>query len=63
MLDQVREVITRLISAGHWRQGDPDILVVFDAGCDVTRLACLLWRCSPMLMPPPSWRIWPPRVS
>ena len=22
-----------------------------------------LWRCSPMLMPPPSWRIWPPRVS
>ena len=39
---QVREVITRLISAGHWRQGDPDILVVFDAGYDVTRLAWLL---------------------
>ena len=39
---QVREVITRLISAGHWRPGDPDILVVFDAGYDVTRLAWLL---------------------
>ena len=22
-----------------------------------------LWRCSPMLMRPPSWRISPPRVS
>ena len=39
---QVREVITRLIDAGHWRDGDPAILVVFDAGYDVTRLAWLL---------------------
>ena len=39
---QVREVITRLIEAGHWREGDPAILVVFDAGYDVTRLAYLL---------------------
>jgi hypothetical protein len=39
---QVREVITRLIEAGHWREGDPAILVVFDAGYDVTRLAWLL---------------------
>jgi DDE superfamily endonuclease len=39
---QVRDVIGRLISAGHWRQGDPQILVVFDAGYDVTRLAFLL---------------------
>ena len=39
---QVREVITRLIAAGHWREGDPPILVVFDAGYDVTRLAWLL---------------------
>jgi DDE superfamily endonuclease len=39
---QVREVIARLIAAGHWRDGDPDILVVFDAGYDVTRLAWLL---------------------
>jgi DDE superfamily endonuclease len=36
---QVREVITRLIAAGHWRAGDPDMLIVLDAGYDVTRLA------------------------
>src|SRR5207248_274147 len=36
------EVITRLAAAGHWRQGDPAILVIFDAGYDVTRLAYLL---------------------
>jgi DDE superfamily endonuclease len=28
---QVRDVVARLIEAGHWRQGDPAILVVFDA--------------------------------
>ena len=39
---QVREVVGRLIAAGHWRDGDPDILVVFDAGYDLTRLAWLL---------------------
>src|SRR5437764_3848899 len=39
---QVREVITRLIEAGHWREGDPPVLVIFDAGYDVTRLAWLL---------------------
>lgn len=39
---QVRDVITRLAEAGHWRDGDPDILVIFDAGYDLTRLACLL---------------------
>ena len=39
---QVREVITRLTEAGHWREGDPAILVIFDAGYDVTRLAYLL---------------------
>jgi hypothetical protein len=39
---QVREVITRLIEAGHWRQGDPAVLVIFDAGYDLTRLAWLL---------------------
>ena len=39
---QVRDVVTRLVGAGHWRQGDPAILVVFDAGYDVTRLAWLL---------------------
>jgi len=36
---QVRQVITRLIAAGHWHAGDPDMLIVFDAGYDVTRLA------------------------
>ncbi|MHB1818738.1 MAG: transposase [Streptosporangiaceae bacterium] len=39
---QVREVVTRLIEAQHWREGDPPILVIFDAGYDVTRLAFLL---------------------
>ncbi len=36
---QVRQVVTGLIDAGHWRHGDPDMLIVFDAGYDVTRLA------------------------
>jgi hypothetical protein len=39
---QVREVITRLIGAGHWHPGDPAILVIFDAGYDVPRLSFLL---------------------
>ncbi len=39
---QVREVVTRLIEAGHWRQDDQPVLVVFDAGYDVTRLSYLL---------------------
>jgi hypothetical protein len=39
---QVRDVVGRLIAAGQHREGDPDILVVFDAGYDVTRLAFLL---------------------
>ena len=36
---QVREVITRLIAAGHWREGDLPVLVIFDAGYDPMRLA------------------------
>jgi hypothetical protein len=39
---QVREVIARLVAAGHWHQGDLTVLVVVDAGYDVTRLAWLL---------------------
>jgi len=39
---QVREFVGRLAAAGRWRPGDEDILVVFDAGYDVTRLAWLL---------------------
>jgi hypothetical protein len=27
---QVRDVVTRLIAAGHWRDGDQDIVIVFD---------------------------------
>ena len=43
---QVRDVVARLIAAGHWREGDPAILVIFDAGYDVTRsLTC--WRTCP----------------
>ena len=39
---QLRDVIARLIAAGHWREGDPDIIVVLDSGYDLTRLAWLL---------------------
>src|SRR5258706_9086071 len=39
---QVRGVVGRLTEAGHWREGDPGILVVFDAGYDIARLAYLL---------------------
>jgi hypothetical protein len=40
--DQLRAVIERLTAAGHWREGDPDILIVTDAGYDITRLAFVL---------------------
>jgi hypothetical protein len=36
---QLRAVLARLIAAGQWRSGDPDVLIVMDAGYDVTRLA------------------------
>jgi hypothetical protein len=39
---QVRDVTARLITAGHWREGDRPVLVIFDAGYDVARLAFLL---------------------
>jgi hypothetical protein len=39
---QLREVIHRLQQAGQHKPGDADILIVFDAGYDVTRLAFLL---------------------
>jgi len=39
---QVREVITRLREAGHHRDRDPDILLVFDAGYELARLAFVL---------------------
>ncbi|MFJ8362958.1 transposase, partial [Streptomyces sp. NPDC093984] len=39
---QMRELTERLIAAGQWRDDDPDILIVVDAGYDVPRLAHLL---------------------
>jgi DDE superfamily endonuclease len=40
--EQLRAVVGRLIAAGHWRQAAAEIVVVCDAGYDVTRLAYLL---------------------
>ncbi|MEU9134502.1 NF041680 family putative transposase [Streptomyces sp. NPDC048404] len=39
---QLRGVVERLIAAGQWQAGDPDIVIVIDAGYDVTRLALVL---------------------
>lgn len=39
---QLREVVGRLIEAGHWHPGEADIWIVMDAGYDVTRLAFVL---------------------
>jgi hypothetical protein len=39
---QLREVVERLVAAGHRTQGDPPIEIVMDSGYDVTRLAFLL---------------------
>jgi hypothetical protein len=39
---QLRDVVDRLIAVGHWRPGDPDILIVADTGYDTARLAWLL---------------------
>lgn len=39
---QLREVVERLIAAGQWSPGDPDIVIVSDAGYDAPRMAHLL---------------------
>jgi hypothetical protein len=39
---QLRDVVTRLIDAGHWHDGDPHMWLVLDAGYDAARLAWLL---------------------
>ncbi len=39
---QIRQVIERLVAAGQWRPGDPEALVVLDAGYDAPRIAPLL---------------------
>lgn len=65
---QLRELIQRLQHSGQHKPGDADILIVFDAGYDVTRLAFLLadlpvellgrLRSDRVFCAPP-----PPRVS
>lgn len=40
--DQLRAVVHRLQAVGHWRPGDPAIMVMLDSGYDVTRLAFVL---------------------
>ncbi|WP_327065643.1 NF041680 family putative transposase [Kitasatospora sp. NBC_01302] len=39
---QLRDLVERLVTAGQWKAGDPDLLVVADAGYDAPRLAFLL---------------------
>ena len=39
---QLRAVVGRLRSAGHWHPGDPPIMVVLDSGYDLHRLAFVL---------------------
>jgi hypothetical protein len=39
---QLRDVVARLTTTGHWQQGDPNVLIVMDSGYDVTRLAFVL---------------------
>lgn len=39
---QLRDVVERLTQAGHWKPGDPEILIVMDAGYDVTNLSHVL---------------------
>ncbi|MFD7718716.1 hypothetical protein [Streptomyces sp. NPDC059814] len=35
---QIREVVERLVTAGQRQEGDPDVLVVMDAGYDASRI-------------------------
>jgi hypothetical protein len=39
---QIRELVERLVAAGQWKLGDPEVLVVLDAGYDAPRIAHLL---------------------
>ena len=39
---QLRDLIDRLITAGHWQPGDPHIVIVADSGYDIPRLAYVL---------------------
>jgi hypothetical protein len=40
--NRLRALVGRLTAAGHWCDGDPDILIVTDAGYDMTCLAFVL---------------------
>ena len=39
---QLRDVVDRLVTAGQWKPGDPNIVIVADSGYDITRLAHVL---------------------
>jgi DDE superfamily endonuclease len=39
---QIREVTGRLVAAGHWKDGDPYMIIALDAGYNSARLAWLL---------------------
>ncbi|WP_430459404.1 NF041680 family putative transposase [Rhodococcus opacus] len=39
---QIRDVVTRLQESGQWKEGDPDILLIFDSGYELARMAFLL---------------------
>ena len=39
---QVRDLVDRLIRARQWREGDPPILLIFDAGYDLARVTYTL---------------------
>ncbi|MFC9555838.1 transposase [Rhodococcus sp. NPDC056960] len=39
---QISDVVTRLQESGQWKEGDPDILLIFDSGYELARLAFLL---------------------
>jgi hypothetical protein len=39
---QLRGVVDRLVTAGQWKPGDPEIVIVADSGYDITRLAHVL---------------------
>jgi hypothetical protein len=39
---QLRDVVDRLVTAGQWKPGDPNIVIVADTGYDITRLAYVL---------------------
>nr|WP_091120582.1 transposase [Micromonospora eburnea] len=46
----MRDIVERLVAAGRWHAGGPDILVVADAGYDAPRLAFLV-RDLPVQVP------------